>query len=64
MQYIGFRQEGVARKEALALSGLPGWEGLKDRFEDMYGLDLNMLESSLPFVRVYTGPDDQPALYI
>jgi hypothetical protein len=62
--YITHRQSGSDRNEALRLSGLPGWEGLKNRFEGQYGLDLETLESSLPFVRVYEGPGDQPVLYL
>jgi hypothetical protein len=62
--YIGYRQSGLDRNEALRLSGLPGWEGLRERFEARYGLDLEILENSLPFVRVYEGIDDRPLLYL
>ena len=64
IRYIRYRQAGTGRNEALRMSGLPGWEGMKDRFESRYGIDLNMLENSLPFVRVYEGPEDQPVLYL
>ena len=64
MKYIESRQNGVERNKALALSGLPGWEGLKNRFDEMYGLDLNMLENALPFVRVYHGHEDEPVLFL
>ncbi len=64
IQYIAYRQAGKDRNEALRLSGLPGWEGLKDKFENRYGLDLDMLENSLPFVRVYEGGEDQPVLFL
>ncbi len=64
IRYIRHRQAGTDRNEALRLSGLPGWEGMRDRFESRYGLDLNVLEHSSPFVRVYEGLDDQPVLYL
>lgn len=64
MGYIIFRQSGMNCQESLSASGLPGWEGLKDRFEARYGLDLNVLDNSLPFVRVYEGPDDRPVVYL
>lgn len=64
IRYIRLHQNGIDRAAALRSSGLPGWEGLKDRFEKNYGLDLEVLESSLPLVRVYEGPEDQPVLYL
>jgi len=64
IRYIRYRQSGTDRNEALRRAGLPGWEGLKDRFESRYGIELDVLESGLPFVRVYEGMDDQPVLYI
>ena len=62
--YIRYRREGMERDEALRRAGLPGWEGLRDRFKARYGLDLDVLESDKPFVRVYQGPDDQAVLYL
>lgn len=64
IRYIRLRQNNTDRSTALRLSGLPGWEGLKERFESRYGLDLEVIEGSLPFVRVYEGPEDQPVLYL
>jgi len=64
IQYLGLRHGGMDREKSLELSGLPGWEGLRDRFEERYALDLHILESSLPFVRVYQGSEDQPVLYL
>ncbi len=64
IQYLGLRHGGMPRQDSLELSGLTGWEGLSDWFEERYGLDLNILENHLPFVRVYNGPEDQPVLYL
>jgi len=64
IQYLGLRHDGVDRDSSLRKAGLPGWEGLSDRFEERYGLDLNTLENSLPFVRVYDGPEDQPVRFL
>jgi len=64
MQYLGFRYEGIQRRKALELSGLTGWEGLRDSFEAMYGLEIDSLEQSLPYQRIYNGHGDQPVLYI
>lgn len=64
IRYIRLRQNDIDRSTALRLSGLPGWEGLKERFESRYGLDLEVLERSLPLVRVYEGPEDQPVLFL
>ena len=62
--YIMKRQSGADRRRALEAAGLSGWEGLKDRFESRYGLDLEVLEESLPFVTVYEGRESGPALYL
>lgn len=62
--YVGLRQEGMKRDDALRRTGLPGWEGLKTRFGARYGLDLELLEEQNPFVRVYRGREDQAVLYL
>ena len=62
--YLGFRQSGIDRRAALEAAGLPGWEGLKESFESRFGLDLNVLEETLPFVGVYEGWESGPILYL
>jgi hypothetical protein len=64
VDYIARRQKGVGRQKALESAGLPGWEGLKDDFRERFGLDLGVLEESLPFVSVYEGRDSGPVLYL
>jgi len=62
--YIKFRRDGQEMTQSLRSSGLIGWEGLRDDFENRYGLELDVLENSLPFVRVYEGYGDRPVLYL
>ena len=62
--YVGYRQEGMKKEEALRRSGLPGWVGLSESFRARYGLDLEILEEQSPFVRVYRGREDQAVLYL
>lgn len=62
--YVGYRQEGMKKDEALRRSGLPGWVGVSESFRARYGLDLEILEKQSPFVRVYRGREDQAVLYL
>ncbi len=64
MQFVELFNQGVEPEAALHSSGLPGRQGLADYFLDEYGLDLEVLIESKPFVRVYSGSDDQASLYI
>ncbi len=62
--YVELRQNGEKRQDALRAAGLPGWEGMKERFASRYGLDLEVLDEQSPFVRVYRGREDQAVLYL
>lgn len=62
--YLDERRRGATRDAALRNAGLPGWDGLRDGFQQRFGLELDVLDEGRPYVRVFDGSEDPPARFL
>ncbi len=63
-RFFSLRTEGVERNEALEQAALSGWDGLKDSFWERYALNLEVMDTFKPYIRLFSGEDAQAALYL